>query len=84
MLRRIVQCASLVAVVGGLGVIGAGCLDRPVVTAEPLTKTNVRGPRWLRTRSTSSTSSSTSITRRRWATSRSSSSWRSPTSSAAS
>jgi hypothetical protein len=40
MLRRIVQCASLVAVVGGLGVIGAGCLDRPVVTAQPQTKTN--------------------------------------------
>src|ERR1700733_4434221 len=39
MLRRIVQGASLVAVIGGLGVIGAGCLDRPVVTAEPLTKT---------------------------------------------
>ena len=39
--RRIMQCASLLAVVGGLGVVGAGCLDRPVVTAEPLTKNQI-------------------------------------------
>jgi hypothetical protein len=30
----------MVAVVGGLGAIGAGCLDRPVATFQPLTKTN--------------------------------------------
>ncbi len=40
MLRRIVQCAAVVAVIGGLGAIGAGCLDRPVATAEPKTSTN--------------------------------------------
>jgi hypothetical protein len=43
MLRRIVQCGALVAVIGGLGVIGAGCLDRPVVTANPETKTTFGG-----------------------------------------
>src|ERR1700685_4646802 len=43
MLRRSVQCGSLVAVIGGLGVIGAGCLDRPVVTANPQTKTTFGG-----------------------------------------
>jgi hypothetical protein len=40
MLRRIMQVGMLITAVAGLGVVGAGCLDRPLVTAEPTLKTN--------------------------------------------
>src|ERR1019366_10607817 len=40
MLRTIVQFASAVGAVCGVGVIGAGCLDRPVTASGASTKTN--------------------------------------------
>jgi hypothetical protein len=40
MLRRIVQFGTLVVAVTGMGAIGAGCLDRPITSANPTTKTN--------------------------------------------
>src|ERR1017187_3640449 len=38
--RRIKQGALVAAVVAGLGVLGSGCLSRPVETAPPKLKTN--------------------------------------------
>ena len=40
MLRRIVQFATVIGAVCGVGVIGAGCLDRPVTSSGATTKTN--------------------------------------------
>ena len=40
MLRRVMQFASVVGAVLGVGVIGAGCLDRPVTSSGATTKTN--------------------------------------------
>jgi hypothetical protein len=40
MLRRLVESATLAAVIGGMGAMGAGCLDRPVTANAPTTKTN--------------------------------------------
>jgi hypothetical protein len=40
MLRRIVQFASVVGAVLGVGGVGAGCLDRPVTASGATTKTN--------------------------------------------
>jgi hypothetical protein len=40
MLRRVMQVATLVTAVLGMGVVGAGCLDRPITSANPTLKTN--------------------------------------------
>src|SRR5580658_3340410 len=40
MLRRVMQIATLTTAAVGLGGVGAGCLDRPLITAEPTTKTS--------------------------------------------
>jgi hypothetical protein len=40
MLRRVIKAAVVVGAVLGVGVIGAGCLDRPITSANPTTKTN--------------------------------------------
>jgi hypothetical protein len=40
MLRRILQVTAVITTVAGLGVVGAGCLDRPITSNNPTTKTN--------------------------------------------